>query len=378
MKAQGIAGVGFMLLATALPLGAQAPAAPLDAQQAEKQRQEADKQRREAEAQLRKAEQQMREAEQAMREAARKLADSSVKMNMGRLERKVVVFSDHARLGVVLRQEKNPATDPIGAAIEALTPGSPAEEAGLRPGDIITKFNGRSLTTGEVDSDEDESAPTARLMDLAGSLKDGDVVKLEYRRGGATATATLTARRPVGPHVRMVMVPHGPGMNEGASVDVPDIPDMPDIDIDLGSMAGRPWRDVDLVALNPELGAYFGSSDGVLVVRAPKEDSLKLQSGDVILKIGDRTPDTPSQAMRILRSYEPGETLTLQVLRKHEKLALAVQVPERRHRDCGARTATRGPGAAGSSGSSGSSGTSGRAAPRPASSRTLIPIGRPS
>lgn len=320
MKARGIAGVVFMLLATALPVCAQAPAAQQGAQ-------DADKQRREAEAQLRKAEQQMREAEQAMREAARKLADSSAKMHMRRIERKVAVFGDHARLGIVLRQEKNPATDPIGAVIEALTPGSPAEEAGLRPGDIITTFNGRSLTTGEVDSDEDESLPTARLMDLAGSLKDGDVVNLEYRRKDATGTATLTARSPVGPHVRVVTVPRGMGMNGGTSV---EIPDMPDIDIDLDVMAGRPWRDVDLVALNPELGAYFGSSDGVLVVRAPKEGSLKLQGGDVILKIGDRTPNTPSQAMRILRSYEPGETVTIQVLRKHEKVAVAVQVPARK------------------------------------------------
>ncbi len=221
-----------------------------------------------------------------------------------------MVFSDHARLGVVLRQEKNPATDPIGAVIEALTPGSPAEEAGLRPGDIITKFNGRSLTTGEVDSDEDESAPTARLMDLASSLKDGDVVTLEYRRGSATATATLTARSPVGPHVRVVTVPRGMDTRGGTSIEIPDIPDMPDIpdfDIDLDFHGGRAWRDVDLIALNPELGRYFGSSDGVLVVRAPKESSLKLQGGDVILKIGDRTPATPTQAMRILRSYEPGE-----------------------------------------------------------------------
>ncbi|MDD5563470.1 MAG: PDZ domain-containing protein, partial [Thermoanaerobaculaceae bacterium] len=189
------------------------------------------------------------------------------------------------------------------------------------------------LTTGEVDSDEDESAPTARLMDLASSLKDGDVVTLEYRRGGATATATLTARSPVGPHVRVVNVPRGLGMNGGTSIEIPDIPDMPDIDIDV--MGGRAWRDVDLIALNPELGQYFGSSDGVLVVRAPKESSLKLQGGDVILKIGDRTPATPTQAMRILRSYEPGEKVELQVLRKHEKVAVEVQVPERRHRDWG-------------------------------------------
>ena len=84
------------------------------------------------------------------------------------------------------------------------------------------------------------------------------------------------------------------------------------------------------MALNPELGEYFGTAEGILVVSTSKDGPLKLKAGDVILKIGDRTPTTPTQAMRILRSYEPGETVALQVMRKREKLSISVQVPPHR------------------------------------------------
>jgi len=299
-------------------------AGPLAAQQTTK---DAEKARREAEAQMRTAEKQMRDAERAMREAAERLArfQSENDKRIRKIDRRVVLFGDRARLGLVLQSEKNPKTDPIGAYVEALTPGSPAEEAGLHPGDIIVKFNGEPLANAKVDADEDESASTARLMELAKNLKDGDKVSLEYRRGNETRTVTVTATRAMGPRIRMVTVPEQP------LIDIPEIEvaDVGDIDVDVYTV-GRPWRDMDLVALNPELGEYFGTAEGILVVRTAKEDALKLKAGDVILKIGDRTPTTPAQAMRILRSYEPGETIALQVMRKREKLTVSVQAPPRR------------------------------------------------
>ena len=86
---------------------------------------------------------------------------------------------------------------------------------------------------------------------------------------------------------------------------------------------------MELVALNPELGEYFGADNGVLVVRAPKkDDTLGLQSGDVILRIGDREVKSPEHAMRILRSYEPEEELTLHVIRRGRSETLAGTVPK--------------------------------------------------
>lgn len=90
----------------------------------------------------------------------------------------------------------------------------------------------------------------------------------------------------------------------------------------------REWSDMELVALNPELGAYFGTDTGVLVVRGPLEDeSLGLESGDVILRIGDREVKSPEHAMRILRSYEREEDLTIDIVRHKKSQTLTGTIP---------------------------------------------------
>ena len=85
--------------------------------------------------------------------------------------------------------------------------------------------------------------------------------------------------------------------------------------------------EMQLAALTPQLGRYFGTDHGILVVRAPTHGILKLQDGDVILSIGDRTPASSSQAIRILSSYDPGDTIKLLILREHRKLDLAATLP---------------------------------------------------
>jgi hypothetical protein len=91
----------------------------------------------------------------------------------------------------------------------------------------------------------------------------------------------------------------------------------------------RGWLDMELVAINPELGEYFGTDTGVLVVRGPAEDEvLGLASGDVILRIGDREVKSPEHAMRILRSYDPDEELTVDIIRRGRSQTLTGTVPE--------------------------------------------------
>ncbi len=59
-------------------------------------------------------------------------------------------------------------------------PGSPAEVAGLREGDIITKINGTDITS------------RASLSTVTGRFKAGDRINVTYRRGGDTKTTQLT------------------------------------------------------------------------------------------------------------------------------------------------------------------------------------------
>jgi len=62
------------------------------------------------------------------------------------------------------------------------------------------------------------------------------------------------------------------------------------------------WGDMELVPLTEELGRYFGTDKGLLVVRAPEDDDLKLKDGDVIQRIDGREPQSVAHAMHRRRS----------------------------------------------------------------------------
>src|SRR5918996_498001 len=96
---------------------------------------------------------------------------------------------NRARIGVVPKAGVDAAADRVGAGIEAVTPGGPAEKAGLKAGDVITRFNGVSLAK----NDDHDSNPSAKLVRLAQALDPGDTVRIEYRRGAENRTATLVA-----------------------------------------------------------------------------------------------------------------------------------------------------------------------------------------
>jgi S1-C subfamily serine protease len=88
-----------------------------------------------------------------------------------------------------------------------------------------------------------------------------------------------------------------------------------------------PMGAMELTKLTPQLGRYFGTDRGVLVVRAPAHGVLKLQDGDVILSIGGRTPHSRSQAIRILTSYDPGQKIELLILREHHRINITATMP---------------------------------------------------
>lgn len=230
---------------------------------------------------------------------------------------------NRGRIGVIVNTAANTQTDKLGARIDGITPGGPAEKAGLKAGDIITKFNGTTLA-GVSAEDEDQSGPGTKLIELAHALDPGDTVKVEYRRGSDVKTATFVAEEVKEPMVMSDRVLVGPRM------EMPRTP-MPMMGNEFSFCFGDTWCNLDLVTLNPDLGDYFGTREGILVVKAPSDSGLPLKGGDVILAIGGRKPTSPAHAMRILRSYEAGESVTIDVLRKQKRISLTYKVPEARH-----------------------------------------------
>jgi len=224
------------------------------------------------------------------------------------------------RIGVMVDIRADQERDKIGAEVQSVVPDGPADKAGLKAGDIITKFDGTSLAGAKSD-DEDESGPGMKLVELARKLDPGDKVEIEYRRGTDNRKATLEAddmgntfsfRMPDMDAFRRGMnefrvMPHG---------------------LDFEFFGTGRWGGLELVSLNPDLGEYFGAKDGLLVVSVAEGSELGLKAGDVILSIAGRTPKSPSHAMRILGSYEGGEAVQLEIMRKQRRQTISVTTPD--------------------------------------------------
>ena len=134
---------------------------------------------------------------------------------------------------------------------------------------------------------------------------------------------TRAAPRVLALRQTMPPMPGMPGMRESG----PREPLPPFRDGGPGGERGGPLAGMELATLSERLGGYFGAKEGVLVVRAGRNDVYKLQDGDVIVAIDGRAPTSASHATRILRSYQHGEKLQLKILRDRKAQTLEVTLP---------------------------------------------------
>jgi S1-C subfamily serine protease len=258
-----------------------------------------------------------------------------VRVNRGPERMVEFVMNRRARLGLKVNLRAR-STDSVGAYVDAVTPNGPAAKAGIQSGDIITKVDGKSVLAGgraEAGANR-ESLPGLRLIELAARLEPNDTVPVEFRRGKDRKTVSVVTADE--PDILFRAEPRGRGF--GFRYFRPDGPrrmalegDFPD-DLVHGPAAflyGSPLADLELAPLNPDLGRYFGATEGVLVVSVPKDSDLGLKGGDVVLTVDGRKPASPSHLLRILRSYEKGESFKLDILRKQKRETVTGRVGER-------------------------------------------------
>lgn len=281
--------------------------------------------------QRRELEQRLRQLQQEVRDIQRKLGVTA-RMRVWSPLNDAVAFSvgaaDRPRLGVILQTERAAATDSIGAVLQAVTPDGPADDAGLRAGDIIVRFNDERLV-GSGDR-----SPGDRLLELARNVKEGDSVRVQYRRGKETKSAVIVPRKLDDFGYAYSFTLPDSAMKR-AQIEIQRAQE-PLLRLREGPLQGvfsvgfgDRWSDMELTTLNADLGSYFGTTEGLLVVRAPKDSLLGLKSGDVLLRIGGRVPTSPSHAMRIFRSYEPGDEIRIDIMRNKKKTEITATVPER-------------------------------------------------
>ncbi|MBK6672693.1 MAG: PDZ domain-containing protein [Proteobacteria bacterium] len=230
-----------------------------------------------------------------------------------------------------------------GAKVVEVSPGGAAADAGIKAGDVITSIGGEDISK---ESDPGR-ALVARMAQVdpnlkvqVGVLREGKKLNFDVTpRPAPMQTFRLERRGPGGaggPPGAQVFTFPGPGPGVGPGPGMPGGPGMGgplqqrrEIIINRGDEGGMGmrFRGIEFATLSEKLGSYFGVKAGVLVVRAGNNAAFRLQDGDVILSIDSRTPGDAQHAGRILRSYSPGEKLTIRVQRDRKAQNLEITVP---------------------------------------------------
>jgi S1-C subfamily serine protease len=275
---------------------------------------------REAEARQVEIETKLREAEKQMEAAARTIAELTADKwpQVIEIKKRIVDMSGKPRLGVTISgdDEGGPVE---GVSVMGVTPGSAADDAGIRAGDVLTSVNSETLSAATA------MEANEKLLVFMKGVEEGDKVEVEYLRNGNVGKVEVEPRV-VGTHEFMFAggdfsMPHMPevGMHFG--------PEQAEMFTHRFGWGRHGWGDMELVELNEGLGKYFGTDEGLLVVSAPESNALQLEDGDVIKSIDGREPKSVGHAMRILGSYQAGETLELSIMRDKRRKKLEIEMP---------------------------------------------------
>jgi S1-C subfamily serine protease len=195
-----------------------------------------------------------------------------------------------AFVGLLLSEEP----DGGGVRITQVISGSPADDAGLKKGDIITAVDGRSVNgVDDVRSALENKSP-------------GDRVTFSVRRDGQEEEVAVTLGR------RAEALPQ------------PLLP---------GQMA-QPYLGVRLADITPEIQKELGLArdHGVAIVEVDTEGPAQkagLRRGDVILMIGSQQVSSATEARDAILDHDPGDSVSVRVQRGSDELSIEVELDTR-------------------------------------------------
>jgi len=200
---------------------------------------------------------------------------------------KLAFRQPHIGVGIDTRPRDS---DRYGAYVQSVTPGSPADRAGILSGDIITRVAGKSLTEKTSKDEGDDTTPGLRLISIITKLPAGKAVEVELRRGTQNRSVKVTPVEDDMPTVARVMPEQFSGkltyaLPREMGVEVPRVAEAPTFSV-FGNNGGYYYSfggnglfaDLELAPLNEKLGSYFGTSEGVLVIGTTPERSMLTRS----------------------------------------------------------------------------------------------------
>ncbi len=275
--------------------------------------------------------------------------------------------SDTAYLGVQLEEETEHPEG--GARVTHVVDGSPADEAGIRAGDIIVEFDGRvirgpvGLTRRIHDSSPGDRAAIVVVRDgrqqrLEAELDErantyrtyltpfGDVaeVLVDPRLGKDFAKQLEELERLKGIDATELSERFGQLFEKQIPFVVPQVLDCDEEDdcMYFGFRAqGRPLLGVQLVETTRELRRHLGGSEdaGVLVSKVLSGTPARqadIRVGDLIVSIAGEPVKSSADIRRELEDKR-GETFDVEVIRDNESMRIEITILEDQDRPTGPR-----------------------------------------
>lgn len=184
--------------------------------------------------------------------------------------------------------------DAMGVIVQSVESNSPAEEADIKAGDVIIRFDGEKIDRAN------------QLQAMVASRRPGDKVEVEILRDGKSEDKTVTLKERNG--------------EEFASATGSETATLQSL--------GLSVQDADKATLNK-----YSEKHGALVTGVNPGSEAQdrgIQQGDLITSVDNNPVKSASELEKVVNSHKPGDALLFRVTTSNKaKEYLALEIPEK-------------------------------------------------
>jgi serine protease Do len=214
-----------------------------------------------------------------------------------------------SQIGVMIAEAET------GVTIQEVRPGTAAERAGFKRGDVVVTFDGQEIRSGR------------QFRRVVEETRPGKPVTAIVMREGSRQTLSVTPEAGRADSFDLSNFDLGrrlPDVSAAIRRQLND-PDSTFFTARRGGLRGAQRLGVEPAPLSPQLAQYFGVTSGVLVSSVDADSPAAragLRSGDVITAVDGRGVTAPIDLTARVRAVTQGETVELKITRDKRELTL--------------------------------------------------------